>query len=429
MAVRETIEFLKRNSIKITTSEQISQVATISANGDKSIGNLIAEAMAKVGKEGVITVQDGKTISDELNETEGMKFDRGFISPYFVTDPKTQKAHLENAVVLLSERKISSINDLLPTLEMVAKDKRPLLIVAEDVDAEALTALILNKLHGRISVVAVKAPGFGENRKAILEDLAIMTGGKVFCDDLEMKLDSPNPSFYGHVKSVTVTKDDTILLNGSGLPEAIHERCESIRRAIAQTTSEYEKEKLQERLAKLTGGVAVIKVGGVSEVEVGERKDRIVDALNATRAAVEEGVIPGGGAALIKAVPRLIEMASKEANNDIRLGINIVAEAIQSPIKTIVDNSGESGAVVAGELLKNVDNFHFGYNAFTGSYVNMVEDGIIDPLKVVRTALTDASGVASLLTTTECMIVEAPRDTTADSSASSMSHNNSMMDY
>lgn len=411
-AVSETIEFLKANSTNITTSEQITQVATISANGDRHIGSLISEAMAKVGKEGVITIQDGKTVEDELSVTEGMKFDRGFISPYFINDTKEQKVTFENPYILLCDKKITLVTDIIPSLEIVARERRPLLIIAEDVDGEALAALILNKLRGQVAVCAVKAPGFGDNRKAILEDVAVLTGGTVFNEELGMKLDKPQAVHFGSVKSCTITKDDTVLLNGQGSTENVHQRCEAIRNAINSTTSEYEREKLQERLAKLSGGVAVIKVGGVSEVEVGERKDRFVDALNATRAAVEEGVIPGGGSALIKAVPRLLDLASKEKSNDLRLGIKIVAEAIQSPIKTIVDNAGEHGAVVAGEILKKTDTFNYGYNAAAGKYVDMMAEGIIDPLKVVRTALTDASGVASLLTTTEAMIVEAPKPET-----------------
>lgn len=408
-AVTEVIDFLKANSTKITTTDQITQVATISANGDRHIGALISDAMTKVGKEGVITIQDGKTIEDELTVTEGMKFDRGFISPYFINATKEQKVQLENAYVMISEKKITLISDIIPALEAAASTRRPLLIVAEDIDGEALAALVLNKLRGQVSVCAVKAPGFGDNRKAILEDMAVLTGATVFNDELDIKLDKARPEHFGSVKSCTVTKDDTVFLNGQGTAEAIHERCEAIRRAIGETTSDYEREKLQERLAKLSGGVAVIKVGGVSEVEVGERKDRFVDALNATRAAVEEGVIPGGGSALIKAVPRLVDMAVKERNNDVRLGIKIVTEAIQAPIKTIVDNAGEHGAVVAGEVLKKADQFNYGYNAATGKYVDMLVEGILDPLKVVRTALSDASGVASLLTTTEAMIVDAPK--------------------
>lgn len=415
IAVQETIDFLKANSTKITTAEQITQVATISANGDRHIGQLIAAAMGKVGKEGVITVQEGKTIEDELAVTEGMKFDRGFISPYFITDSKKQEVHFENPYVLISDRKITMINDIIPSLEIAARDRRPLLIVAEDVDGEALAALILNKLRGQISVAAVKAPGFGDNRKAILEDLAVLTGGTVFNEELGIRLEKAEVSWFGQVKSCTITKDDTIVLNGQGRPEAIHDRTEHIRQSITATTSDYEKEKLQERLAKLSGGVAVIKVGGVSEVEVGERKDRFVDALNATRAAVEEGVVPGGGSALIKAVPRLLTLATAEKSNDRRLGIKIVAEAIQAPIKTIVDNAGEHGAVVAGEILKRADSFNFGYNAATSLYVDMMAEGIIDPLKVVRTGLSDAAGVASLLATTEAMIVDAPEKESAAS--------------
>lgn len=430
-AVHEVIEFLKANSTKITTTDQITQVATISANGDKHIGQLISEAMTKVGKEGVITIQDGKTIEDELSITEGMKFDRGFISPYFINSTKEQKVQFENALVMVSEKKITLISDIIPALEIAATTRRPLLIVAEDIDGEALAALILNKLRGQVSVCAVKAPGFGDNRKAILEDLAILTGSTVFNDELDVKLDKARPEYFGSVKSCTVTKDDTVLLNGQGTPEAIHERCEAIRQAVGKTTSDYEKEKLQERLAKLSGGVAVIKVGGVSEVEVGERKDRFVDALNATRAAVEEGVVPGGGSALIKAVPRLQEMAVKERNNDVRLGIKIVTEAIQAPVKTIVDNAGEHGAVVAGEILKKADQFNYGYNAAAGKYVDMIAEGIIDPLKVVRTGLSDASGVASLLTTTEAMIVDAPKPEAAANPAAAMAGMGGMggMDY
>ena len=351
-----------------------------------------------------------------------MKFDRGFISPYFINDSKKQEVHFENPYILISERKITMINDILPSLEIAARDRRPLLIIAEDVDGEALAALILNKLRGQISVAAVKAPGFGDNRKAILEDLAVLTGGTVFNEELGIRLEKPEISNFGQVKTCTITKDDTIILNGQGRAESIHERTEQIRQSITSTTSEYEKEKLQERLAKLSGGVAVIKVGGVSEVEVGERKDRFVDALNATRAAVEEGVVPGGGSALIKAVPRLLSLAASEKSNDRRLGIKIVAEAIQSPIKTIVDNAGEHGAVVAGEILKRSESFNFGYNAATSTYVDMMVEGIIDPLKVVRTGLSDAAGVASLLATTEAMIVDAPsKESEIPSSSAGMS--------
>ena len=411
--VDHTIAYLKAKATPVTTGQQIAQIATISANGDKHIGQLIADAMAKVGREGVITIQEGKTITDELTVTEGMRFDRGFISPYFINDTKKQEVNFENPYILISEKKITLISDIIPSLEIAAKERRPLLIVAEDVDGEALAALILNKLRGQIAVCAVKAPAFGDNRKAILEDLAILTGGQVFNEEVGLKLDKPSADYFGQVKHCTITKDDTIILNGQGNPQFINERCEAIRSAIQKTTSEYEKEKLQERLAKLAGGVAVIKVGGVSEVEVGERKDRFVDALNATKAGVEEGVIPGGGAALIKAVPLLNELAAKEKNNDIRLGIKIVAEAIQAPLKTIVDNAGEHGAVVAGEVLKKADQFNYGYNAATSQYVDMIGEGIVDPLKVVKTGLMDAAGIAGLLTTTEAMIVDAPKKESA----------------
>ena len=416
LAVQEVTEFLRSQVTRITTTEQIAQVATISANGEAHIGKLIADAMAKVGKEGVITVQDGKTITDNLSVTEGMRFDRGFISPYFVNDTKKAEVVFEEPLILLTDRKITMITDVIPALELSVKERRPLLIVAEDVDGEALAALILNKLRGQLAVAAVKAPGFGDHRKAVLEDIAVLTGGQVVSEQLGMRLDKFDSSWFGSVRRCTVTKDDTILLNGKGDQSSVNERCESIRSLISETTSEWEKEKLQERLAKLSSGVAIIEVGGVSEVEVGERKDRFTDALNATRAAVEEGVIPGGGSALIKAVPRLQELAAKERVNDVRLGIKIVTEAIQAPLITIVQNAGEHGAVVAGEVLKHSNDFNYGYNAATSKYVNMMTEGIIDPLKVVRTALTDACGVASLLTTTEAMIVEAPK--AADKQAS-----------
>lgn len=420
MAVDDVVAFLRTNSIKITSGEQIAQVATISSNGDSHVGQLIAQAMERVGKEGVITIQDGKTTEDELTVTEGMKFERGYISPYFITDSKEQRVCFDNPYILLSATKITHVADVIPVLEIAARERRPLMIVAEDVDGEALAALILNKLRGQVSVCAVKAPGFGDSRKAILEDISVLTGATLFGTEEAnangVRLDKPDPSFLGSVKGATITKDDTVFLNGASSIAKVHERCESIRKQIQDTQSEYEKEKLNERLAKLSGGVAVIKVGGVSEVEVGERKDRFVDALNATRAAVAEGVIPGGGSALLKAVPRLAKLADgPDVNNDLRLGIKIVMEAIQAPIKTIVDNAGEHGAVVAGEILKKADQFNYGYNAATGKYVDMMSAGIIDPLKVVRTALNDAAGVASLLTTTEAMIVELPKPESAAS--------------
>ena len=369
---------------------------------------MIAQAMERVGKEGVITVKAGKTIDDELEVTEGMRFDRGFISPYFITDTKTQKVEFEKPLILLSEKKISLLQDILPALEASATQRRPLLIVAEDVDGEALAACILNKLRGQIQVAAVKAPGFGDNRKSILGDIGILTQSTVFSDELDIKLERATPELYGTTGSVTITKEDTIILNGAGSKDMINQRCEQIRGAMSDaSTSEYEKEKLQERLAKLSGGVAVIKVGGASEVEVGEKKDRFDDALCATRAAVEEGIVPGGGVALLKAVKALENI--KVANFDQQLGVSIVRQAIQRPCRTIVDNAGGEGSVVAGKLLEeNTDNMNWGYDASSNEYVDMIDRGIVDPTKVVRTALVDASGVSSLLTTTECIITDAP---------------------
>ncbi|KAG2227352.1 hypothetical protein INT45_004307 [Circinella minor] len=407
-AVDAVVDFLKANSRVITTSEEVAQVATISANGDKHVGGMIAQAMERVGKEGVITVKAGKTIDDELEVTEGMRFDRGFISPYFITDTKTQKVEFEKPLILLSEKKISLLQDILPALEASATQRRPLLIVAEDLDGEALAACILNKLRGQIQVAAVKAPGFGDNRKSILGDIGILTQSTVFSDELDIKLERATPDLYGTTGSVTITKEDTIILNGAGSKDMINQRCEQIRGAMNDaSTSEYEKEKLQERLAKLSGGVAVIKVGGASEVEVGEKKDRFDDALCATRAAVEEGIVPGGGVALLKAVKALENI--KVANFDQQLGVSIVRQAIQRPCRTIVDNAGGEGSVVAGKLLEeNTDNMNWGYDAASNEYVDMIERGIVDPTKVVRTALVDASGVSSLLTTTECIITDAP---------------------
>ncbi|CDO56028.1 hypothetical protein DV451_003711 [Geotrichum candidum] len=407
-AVDAVVSFLRQNKREITTSEEIAQVATISANGDKHIGRLIANAMEKVGKEGVITVKEGKTIEDELEVTEGMRFDRGYISPYFVTNTKTGKVEFENPFILLSEKKISSIQDIIPSLELSNKHRRPLVIIAEDIDGEALAACILNKLRGQVQVAAVKAPGFGDNRKSILGDIAILTGGTVFTEELDIKPENASLELLGTSGSITITKDDTIVLNGEGSKENIVQRCEQIKSHINDsTTSEYEKEKLQERLAKLAGGVAVIKVGGSSEVEVGEKKDRYVDALNATRAAVEEGILPGGGTALLKA-SRILDSVKTE-NFDQKLGVNIIRTAITKPARTIVENAGGEGSVVVGKLTDEFgEEFNKGYNAADGVYTDMIAAGIIDPFKVVRTGLVDASGVASLLATTECAIVDAP---------------------
>lgn len=409
-AVQAVVEFLQKNKRDITTSEEICQVATISANGDAHIGKLIANAMEKVGKEGVITVKEGKTTEDELEVTEGMKFDRGFTSPYFMTDAKAQKVEFEKPLILLSEKKISAVQDIIPALEASTTMRRPLVIIAEDIDGEALAVCILNKLRGQLQVVAVKAPGFGDNRKSILGDIGILTNATVFTDELDLKLEKLTPDQLGSTGSITITKEDTVILNGEGTKDAIAQRCEQIRGVMADAgTSEYEKEKLQERLAKLSGGVAVIKVGGSSEVEVGEKKDRMVDALNATRAAVEEGIVPGGGTALLKASRALSSV--KTANFDQQLGVSIVKSAISRPAWTIVENAGAEGSVVVGKLVDEYgSDFNMGYDSQKGEFVDMIKAGIVDPLKVVRTALVDASGVASLLGTTEVAITEAPEE-------------------
>jgi chaperonin GroEL len=429
-AVDRVVQFLAAHTKTVTTTAEIAQVATISANGDTHVGNLIAQAMEKVGKEGVITVKEGKTTEDEIEITEGMRFDRGFISPYFITDVKAQKVEFEKPYILLSEKKISLLQDILPALEAAAQARRPLVIVAEDIDGEALAACILNKLRGQLQVVAVKAPGFGDNRKSILGDLAILTGGTVFTDELEIKLEKATADLLGTTGSITVTKEDTIVLNGAGSKDAISARCEQIRSLIADpSTSEYDKTKLQERLAKLSGGVAVIRVGGSSEVEVGEKKDRYDDALNATRAAVEEGILPGGGIALLKASltlgtnsPGSASTSSPTApdaqpvpttNFDQELGVAIIRRALTAPSRAILKNAGEESSVIVGALLGQygaADKFSWGYDASKGEYVDMIKAGIVDPLKVVKTALVDAAGVASLLTTSECSIVEAPEE-------------------
>lgn len=377
-AVEAIIKHLETNKKTITTSEEIAQVATISANGDRHVGSMIAQAMERVGREGVITVKEGKTIEDEIEVTEGMRFDRGYISPYFITDVKTQKTEFEKPLILLSEKKISLIQDILPSLEAAAQARRPLLIIAEDIDGEALAACILNKLRGQLQVAAVKAPGFGDNRKSILGDLAILTGSTVFTDELDIKLEKATPDLLGSTGSVTITKEDTILLNGTGEKSMIQERCEQIRSAMNDaSTSDYDRTKLQERLAKLSGGVAVIKVGGSSEVEVGEKKDRMDDALNATRAAVEEGIVPGGGTALLKA--SLVLKDIQTANFDQRLGVDLIRAAIQKPIRTIVSNAGEEGSVVVGQILEKYgDKFNWGYDAATGEYCDMIERGILE---------------------------------------------------
>merc|ERR1712054_397990 len=410
-AVDAVIAEMESMATPIGSPDMIEEVATISANSDKEIGVMIRNAMGKVGKEGVITVQDGKTLKDDLEITKGMKFDRGYISPYFITEPKTAKCEYEDAYFLIHEKKISSIQPLLPILEAVFKTQRPLVIVAEDVDSDALATLVFNRLRGGMKVCAVKAPGFGDNRKANLVDIATLTGGVVVSEDTGATLDKIDITQLGRAKKVTITKDDTVVLEGSGSEDDVTTRCEQIRDSIAATSSDYEKDKLKERLAKLSGGVAVIKVGGASELEVGEKKDRVNDALCATRAAVEEGIVPGGGSALLHSSKALeaLEIELGAVSEDQRMGVRIVRNAIRAPCKQIVNNAGEEGAVVVGKLLEET-NTNTGYDASTGVYKDMVAAGIIDPLKVVRAALSDACSVSSLMMTAEAMVVEIPEE-------------------
>ncbi|KAL6581963.1 Chaperonin cpn60, mitochondrial [Orobanche minor] len=407
MAVDAVVTNLKSRARMISTSEEIAQVGTISSNGEREIGELIAKAMEKVGKEGVITIQDGKTLFNELEVVEGMKLDRGYISPYFITNQKNQKCELDDPVVLIHEKKISSINSIVKVLELALKRQRPLLIVAEDLESDVLATLILNKLRAGIKVCAVKAPGFGENRKSNLQDLAVLTGGQVITEELGMKLDDIELDMLGSCKKVTISKDDTVILDGAGEKKSIEERCEQIRSAVESSTSDYDKEKLQERLAKLSGGVALLKIGGASETEVSEKKDRVTDALNATKAAVEEGIVPGGGVALLYASRDLDKLPT--ANFDQKIGVQIIQNALKTPVYTIASNAGVEGAVVVGKLLES-DNPDLGYDAAKGEYVDMVKAGIIDPLKVIRTALVDAASVSSLMTTTEAIVVEQAKD-------------------
>lgn len=423
--VEKVLEYL--NSIKknVTTQEEIFNVATISANGDKVIGQLIADTMKKVGKEGTITVTEGKILQHELEVVEGIKFDRGYISPYFINNSKDQKAELDKPHILIHEKKISTVKALLPVLEHVLQNQSSLLIIAEDVDSDALATLIVNKLRLGLKICAVKAPGFGEQRKALIHDIAIMTGAKVVTEEAGLKLDDPDViNYLGKAKSISVTKDSTLIMEGEGNKEEINERCESIRNAIKTNTSEYEKEKLQERLAKITGGVALIKVGGISEVEVNEIKDRIQDALCATKAAVEEGIVPGGGSALLFASKELDSVQTD--NYDQRVGVNIIKHACKAPIKQIAENAGHEGAVVAGDILRE-ENHNIGFNAQEGKYVNMIESGIIDPTKVVKTVIADAASIASLLTTTEAAIIDA-KDLKNEETQASMGGGNPMGD-
>ncbi len=412
LAVNKVTETLEEISRPISTKEEVSQVGTISANADTEVGNLISDAMEKVGKEGVITVQDGKTIENVLEVVEGMKFDRGYISPYFITDVKTQTCELENPKILLVEKKVSSLKQIVPLLESVCvRGQAPLMIVAEDIESEALATLVVNKLRAGIKVCAVKAPGFGDNRKSTMQDLAILTGGTVISEEAGMKLEEVTPEHLGSCKKLTVTKNDTVVLDGAGAADAIQERCDLIRNAIDGTKSDYEREKLQERLAKLSGGVAVIQVGGASEVEVQEKKDRVVDALNATRAAVEEGIVPGGGKALLYCSTKLTAVAENDATNmDQKIGVQIIQRALKAPLSTIAQNAGEEGAVICGELSKDGVDVAWGFDAQNGEYVDLIKAGIIDPTKVTRTGLVDAASVSSLLTTSESVIVDKPEE-------------------
>jgi chaperonin GroEL len=409
LAVRTVIEDLKKRTKKIKLSEEIAQVATIAANGEEEIGQMIAEAMRKVGNEGVITVEEAKSLATELEVVEGMQFDRGYLSPYFITNIEKMVAELEDPYILLHEKKLSGLQAMLPLLEAVVQSGRPLMIVAEDVEGEALATLVVNKLRGGLKVAAVKAPGFGDRRKAMLEDIAVLTGGQVISEDLGIKLENVRLDMLGRAKRVRIEKENTTIVDGAGKKPDIQARINQIKVQIEETTSDYDREKLQERLAKLAGGVAVIKVGGATEIEVKERKDRVDDALNATRAAVEEGIVPGGGVALLRA-KRAVQ-AVKSDNDDIQAGINIVSKALEYPIRQIAQNAGVEGSIVVGKVLEKSGNF--GFDAQTEQYVDMVSAGIIDPTKVVRIALQDAASVASLLITTEAMIAEKPKRETA----------------
>jgi len=407
LAVTTVVENLKSRSKDVSGSEEIAQVGIISANGDREVGEKIAEAMEKVGKEGVITVEEAKGLEFELDVVEGMQFDRGYLSPYFITNPDKMTVELENPYILIHEKKLSNLQAMLPILEAVVQSGRPLLIIAEDIEGEALATLVVNKLRGGLKVAAVKAPGFGDRRKAMLQDIAILTKGEMISEDLGIKLENVTVGMLGEAKKVSIDKDNTTIVDGAGSADDIKARVNEIRTQIDNTSSDYDREKLQERLAKLAGGVAVIKVGGATEVEVKERKDRVDDALHATRAAVEEGIVPGGGTALLYATKALEGL--KGANEDQTRGVDIIRKAITAPIKQIAQNAGHDGAVVAGNLLREDDETQ-GFNAATDTYENLVKAGVIDPTKVVRTALQDAASVAGLLITTEAAIVEKPED-------------------
>jgi chaperonin GroEL len=416
-AVEAVVADIEKRSKKITTSAEVAQVGTISANGEAEIGEMIAQAMEKVGNEGVITVEEAKSLHTELDVVEGMQFDRGYLSPYFVTNADKMVCELESPFILLHEKKLSNLQAMLPVLEQVVQSGKPLMIIAEDVEGEALATLVVNKLRGGLKVAAVKAPGFGDRRKAMLEDIAILTGGTVVSEDLGINLDSVTLDMLGTAKRVAITKDETTIVDGAGNKGDIEGRCTQIRAQIEDTTSDYDREKLQERLAKLAGGVAVIRVGGATEVEVKERKDRVDDAMHATRAAVEEGILPGGGAALVYAIKALDKL--KPANDDQRMGINIVRRALEAPARQITTNAGHDGSVIVGKLAESKDAT-WGFDAQTGEFTDLVKAGIIDPTKVVRSSLQNAASVAGLLITTEAMVAERPEPKPAAPAAPDM---------
>jgi chaperonin GroEL len=410
LAVQAVVDDLKSHARKITRNDEIAQVGTISANGDTEIGRYLAEAMQKVGNEGVITVEEAKSFGTELEVVEGMQFDRGYVSPYFVTNTEKMRVELEDPYILIHEKKLSGLQTLLPVLESVVQSGKPLVIIAEDIEGEALATLVVNKLRGGLKVAAVKAPGFGDRRKAMLEDIAVLTNGQVISEELGIKLENVTVEMLGRAKKVVIEKENTTIVDGAGSQQAIQGRVAQIRAQIEETTSDYDREKLQERLAKLAGGVAVIRVGGATEVEVKEKKDRVDDALHATRAAVEEGILPGGGVALLRALKAIESVVP--ANEDQKAGIAIVRRAIQVPAKQIAENAGADGSIIVGKLLEQTD-YNWGYNAATGEYQDLVAAGVIDPAKVVRTALQDAASVASLLITTEALVAEKPKKATA----------------
>jgi chaperonin GroEL len=407
IAVAAVVEDIKKRSKKVASSAEVAQVGTISSNGDAAVGKMIAEAMQKVGNEGVITVEEAKALDTEVEIVEGMQFDRGYLSPYFITNAEKMVAELEDAYVLLHEKKLSGLQAMLPVLEAVVQSGKPLLIIAEDIEGEALATLVVNKLRGGLKVAAVKAPGFGDRRKAMLEDIAILTGGQLIAEDLGIKLESVTTAMLGRAKKIVIEKEKTTIVDGAGKKKEIEARVNQIKAQIEETTSDYDREKLQERLAKLAGGVAVIRVGGATEIEVKEKKDRVEDALNATRAAVEEGIVPGGGVALLRAKKSVGKLTN--ANADVQAGINIVLKALEAPLRQIAENSGVEGSIVVNKIMENKSET-YGFDAQTEEYVDMLDKGIVDPAKVVRAALQDAASVAGLLVTTEAMIAELPKD-------------------